>query len=373
MKPEYIVIQCNENKIYVRESVIPLLSEVDVIVFDCDGVLLDVQKQYRQAAAWTTCAIVKAFTGVTLPMALFDDGLNFAYKRTGGMNNDWDLTYALAMRVLASSPETCEINRLARRSMGLDLPQRLKYIGENSVEACIPVGGLRGELLSFAASLDDTGVEAVDGRLLPGMADVKRALGHPGGVGESIVSTMFEEVFGGAALFEEAFGIPARLTDAERGYVDEGRVEVVEQTIDRLEEIIGGSRFGVASGSPSNTARHLLGSILDRFKPEAQVWLEDVKEEENRLGRVDLGKPNPYSLTRSAEAYHPYKRALYVGDTVADMLMAERVGGRYLFMGVYGCAASSEAAREAFMEAGCGIVAQSVNDLPAALRVGGAR
>lgn len=368
MKPKYVKLQREEGKtLYVREDQISCFSEVDVIIFDCDGVLLDVQRSYSQAVARTTNALVKAFTGVMLPETLFDDRLNFAYKRTGGFNNDWDLTYALVMRVLASSPDADEINMLAQRSLDIDdILRRLRFIEKNRVEAGIPVGSLYDELLSFASGLDDSGVESVD-KHLPAMESVRQALDHPGGVGESIVSTMFEEVFGGAVLFKETFGVPTRFIESEKGYVENGRIEVTDRTLDQLEEIIGGARFGIASGSPANTARHVLGAILGRFRPEAQIWHDDIKEAEEMTGRRDLGKPNSYSLIRSAETYQPIRRVLYVGDTVADMLMAERAGDEYLFAGVYGCVAEGNEASETFLKAGSDIVAHSVNDLPAAL------
>ena len=369
MNPKYIELQREGNKLYVREDRLPWLAEVDVIVFDCDGVLLDVRESYGKAVAWIMSALVEAFTGVKLPETLIDERLSFAYKRTGGMNNDWDLTYALVMRVLASSPEAAEIEGLAQRSLEIDdMLQRLRFIEENRVEAGIPMDGLYEELLSFATGLDDSGVESVDAQLLPAMKGVKQALAHPGGVWESIVSTIFEEVFSGAALFEETFGVPARFTVAQTGYVENEMVVVTDETLDQLEEIIGGARFGVASGSLANTALYALGVALQRFRPEAQVWYDDIEQAEAATGRRGLGKPNPYPLTRSAEPYQPITRALYAGDTVADMLTAERAGDRYLFAGVYGCVAASVEARQAFLEYGCDVVAHSVNDLPTILR-----
>jgi HAD superfamily hydrolase (TIGR01549 family) len=370
MNSTYLELQSGGNPLSVREDRLPWLAEVDVIVFDCDGVLLDVRDSYSKTVAWTASTLVEAFTGARLPEALFDERLNFAYKRTGGMNSDWNLTYALVMKTLASSPDAAEIDGLAKRSLDIeDMSRRLSFIEENRVEAGIPFDGLYDDLLSFASKLDESGVESVDTELMPPMRGVKQALCHPGGVGESVVSTMFEEVFSGAALFEEAFGVPARFKGVQTGFVENEKVVVTDETLDQLEEIIGGNRFGVASGSPANTARYALGAALDRFSPDAQAWLDDVEEAEEATGRRGLGKPNPYLLTRSAESYQPIKRALYVGDTVADMLMAEKAGDRYLFAGVYGCVAASEEARQAFLKGGCDVVAHSVNDLPTVLRV----
>jgi len=369
MNPKYIELQREGNPLYVREDRLPWLAEVDVIVFDCDGALLDVRQSYSRTVAWTTSALVEAFTAVKLPETLFDERLNFAYKRTGGMNSDWDLTYALVMKVLASSPEAAEIDELAQRSLDIDdMSQRLRFIEENRVEAEISFDGLYDDLLSFAAKLDDSGVDSVDAQLLPPMKGVKQALSHPGGVGESIVSTMFEEVFSGSTLFEDTFGVPARFTKAPTGYVENERVVITDETLDQLEEIIGGARFGIASGSQANTARHALGAALGRFSPQARVWQDDIEQAEEATGRRGLGKPNSYSLTRAAEPYQPITRAIYVGDTVADMLTAERAGNRYLFAGVYGCVAASDEARQAFLKVGCDVVAHSVNDLPTILR-----
>jgi len=371
MNPRYIELQSGGNPVSVREDRLPWLAEVDVIVFDCDGVLLDVRDSYSRAVAWTASTLVEAFTGAKLPEALFDERLNFAYKRTGGLNNDWDLTYALVMKTLASSPEAAEIDGLAKRSLDIDMSRRLSFIEENQVDTVIPLDVLYDDLISFAAKLDESGVVSVDSQLTPPMRGVKQALCHPGPVGESIVSTVFEEAFSGAALFEEAFDVPARFTGAQTGFVENERIVVTEETLDRLEEIIGGDRFGIASGSPANTARYALGAAIERFNPEAQAWQDDVEKAEEAAGRRGLGKPNPYLLTLSAKPYQPFKRVLYVGDTLADMLMAERAGDRYLFAGVYGCVAAGTEARQAFLDAGCDVVAHSVNDLPTVLRLAG--
>lgn len=370
MSPGYIELQNGGNPVSVREDRLPRLAEVDVVVFDCDGALLDVRESYSRAVAWTASTLVEAFTGAKLPEALFDERLNFAYKRTGGLNNDWDLTYALVMKTLASSPGAAEVDGLAKRSLDIDdMSRRLRFIEENQIDTVMPLDVLYDDLISFAAKLDESGVESVDSQLTPPMRGVKQALSHPGVVGESMVSTMFEEAFSGTALFEEAFDLPARFTVAQTGFVENERIVVTDETLDQLVEIIGGDRFGIASGSPANTARYALGAAIERFNPKAQAWQDDVEKAEKAAGRRGLGKPNPYLLTLSAKPYQPIKRVLYVGDTLADMLMAERAGDRYLFAGVYGCVAAGGEARRAFLDAGCDVVAHSVNDLPTVLRL----
>ncbi len=59
----------------------------DLIIFDMDGVLVDVHESYRAAI----CATVKHFTGKPITPNLIQD-----YKNQGGWNNDWLLSQKMA-------------------------------------------------------------------------------------------------------------------------------------------------------------------------------------------------------------------------------------------------------------------------------------
>ncbi len=58
----------------------------DIIVFDMDGVLVDVNESYRETIVQT----VQHFTGTTIPRERIQD-----YKNQGGWNNDWELSHRL--------------------------------------------------------------------------------------------------------------------------------------------------------------------------------------------------------------------------------------------------------------------------------------
>jgi phosphoglycolate phosphatase-like HAD superfamily hydrolase len=368
-RPNYIEYRLGSQSAYVRGDKLSEIRRVDVIVFDCDGVLIDISESYPRAVAKTTRVLVEAFTGATLQESLFDGALNFAYKQRGGFNNDWALAYALVMRILAESAEAGSINRLALESLRCpDIHGRYKFIKENRVDAKIDSAGLHGKLMDFSMVLDETGVKSVDAKLLPELEGVKRALSHPGGVGESMVSTMFEEFFLGATLFQETFQTPAKFNASPVGYVKNEKVVIAERALDWLEALIGGPRFGIASGSLADTARHVLGGTLSRFHPAAQVWHDDVAAAEREAGG-SLHKPSPYPLLRASEPFRPYNRVLYVGDTMADKLMTENAGEGFLFAGVFGCVAAKEETRSALLEAGSAMVLASVNQLPTLLRL----
>jgi len=369
MSGAYREVSAEGEAAYVREGSLDDLRGVDVVVFDCDGVLLDVRGSYIRAVARTTAILVEAFTGSRVPEDLVDPALNYAYKRTGGFNNDWSLAYALTMRTLAEAGDAlADINRVAEAASDIkELRERLDYIRLHRPEAPIPVEGLYQKLYRFADELDDTGHQAVD-RALGQLMPVKRALGYRAGVGDSLVPTLFEGLLLGRGLFQTVFGYPSLLPGCERGFVEDAEAVITERTLRDLEALLGGPRLGVASGSIRGTAYHVLGPLAHMIPRGAQVWHDDVDEAIRATGREGLHKPDPYPLLAACEPYKPYRRVLYVWDTAADHLMAGRAGEGFLFAGVYGVAHSADETRRGFLKAGCDVVASSVNQLPGVLR-----
>jgi len=370
VRPEYIKLD-TEKPVNIRKDRLSQIAEVDMTVFDCDGVLLDVRRSYNKAVAQTTIIIIEAFTGTRLPEELFDGSLNFKYKTTGGFNNDWTHTYAYIMRILAEvgAEDLMEINRLSVESLEYEKPaDRFNYI-QGKLSISIPIKGLYEKLGAFASRLDASGIESVDRELLDIVGlKVKETLKFRAEVGDSIVSTLFEELFGGKALFTETFGFPPSFVEVEQGIVEDEEIIVTESTIDQFEELFGGARFGIASGSLANTARHALGAILDRFPKPSRIWHDVVDDFMRELGQEGLHKPNKFPLLKAVEPYMPFNKALYVGDTMADYLTAQNAGDDFLFAGVYECVHQPEDAMNAFLDRGSDIVAPTVNDLPMIIR-----
>ena len=60
-----------------------VIPDADILVFDMDGVLVDVSDSYRETIVQTVCI----FTGKTITRDLIQE-----YKNRGGFNNDWVLS-----------------------------------------------------------------------------------------------------------------------------------------------------------------------------------------------------------------------------------------------------------------------------------------
>ena len=366
---KYIEIENPRGTIYIRENKLTQLAKVDTIVFDCDGVLLDVRNAYNVAIAATTKIIIEAFTGTVIPEEIFDSELNHLFKRTGGFNNDWSHAYAVLMRILAELPDDklAELKKLAEESLRYQAPKdRFDYMSDK-VKAEIPLEGLYDKLSEYAVKLDASGIDKVDELLLPRVGiNIKQALKFRGEVGESIVSTLFEELFSGETLFKESFGFEPSFVRPGTGIVEADEVVIQGETLDILESILGGPRFGVASGSLENTARHALKEIKDRFPRDSQYWHDVVDRDAKRLGEDNLHKPNPYPLLKASEPFDS-EETLFIGDTMADYLTAENAGEGYVFAGVYASVHSGDVVRNSFLKIGCAVVAPTVNEIPIVL------
>ncbi|KYH41816.1 MAG: hypothetical protein AYL32_002960 [Candidatus Bathyarchaeota archaeon B26-2] len=394
----YIKLDVSDlGEAYVKKSVLNQLKAVNAAIFDCDGVLIDARNSYNMAIAKTVAYILEGLTGITLPKGVISNEVIISFKRSGGFNSDWDLAYAILMFTISRLPRSFwETFKRYIESPGRfkDPLEAFRTIRERVTRRPIIeeisnafLKDLGDELVRFAEALDEDGIESVDRKLRSDpksngdirrlYGEMKRFLRYPGGIGESVISTVFEEFFRGPKLFKESCGQEPRFNRRERGLIDLEKVIIKPETLDVLEELFEGPRFGVASGSFLRPAQYILGNLLERFNPEALVFYDEVFRAELEASRksgvsVSLKKPNPFSLFRSARSLEPFSYAVYVGDSMEDALTVEKArerDPRFLFVGVYYHSPPRDATLRDFLAARCDVVLPTVNELPSILEL----
>ena len=87
--------------IYVDDSKIEILNEINTIIFDCDGVLIDITKSYDLAIIKTTQYVLENFVKITGAIDV-DFKIIDGFKSTGGFNDEVDLTYAAIISLVAA-------------------------------------------------------------------------------------------------------------------------------------------------------------------------------------------------------------------------------------------------------------------------------
>jgi phosphoglycolate phosphatase-like HAD superfamily hydrolase len=292
----------------------------DCVLFDIDGVLVDIRRSYNEAIKKTVDFIVK-------PRGTVTDRLILKFRQSGGFNNDTDTSYAIALALLAN-------------------PQK-------------SVTSARSFLNKVAENADETGIASVEKYLAKyGIAKHKEMLAYPAPVKDSYVGRVFDELFYGPALFKKQNGVAPKYCNVKRPLIANDRLVVSTKTMKTLHEKFSGN-LAIVSGRSRLAAEYSLRPIWKYFDLDACVFLEDEKRE--------YAKPNPYAAKRAMQAMNA-KSAIYAGDSAEDMLMARRAqeetGNPIAFVGIYGCSPEPKKSLALFNEMRAEAAARSVDSLP---------
>jgi HAD superfamily hydrolase (TIGR01548 family) len=291
---------------------------VDAVVLDVDGVLVDVADSYRRAVVES----VERVHGETVARTDLQ-----RFKDAGGFNNDWDLTYAVALYVLAS-----------REGLDRDAAAFADLVAATG-------GGLSGAEAVVADALDPDARERV-------LAEWDRERLH----------ATFQRLYLGPDLYRELEGDDPDVLGIdpnEGGFIHDEPTLLEPDTRDALR-----SRFdvGVLTGRPAAEADIALDRVgLDL--PDGVVFTMDGDHP---------GKPEPDALLALADRFDADALA-FVGDTLDDVrtaVNAREADARdreFYGVGVLTGGLTGEDGRRKFERAGAEAVLESVNDLPDAL------
>jgi HAD superfamily phosphatase len=304
-------------------------KNIDGILFDVDGVLIDTRLSYNLAIKKTVKHVLDILNKAKTIQSV-SDRILLKMRRTGGFNNDTDTTYALILTSLVGQiTSTKEL-------------ESLLFGATNNIDA-------RG-IISVERHLSTLYSRAT-------VAKIKHKLNYPGPLGGSIVTTVFDEVFYGAELFKRRYGIYPKYYFGH-GLIDNEKIMITRDTVRFLLSRFNNS-IGVVSGRSKLAFEHSLQGILSTFNKEACIFLEDEPRKN--------AKPNPYGI-RKAMKRMLTKHAIYVGDSVEDIIMVEKakeeMGLDVEFIGVYGSSAKPMETRKALKQNGAELVLRSVNKLP---------
>ena len=281
----------------------------DAVVLDVDGVLVDVADSYRRAIVESVSHVY----GETIEKADIQQ-----FKDAGGFNNDWELTDAAALYVLA-------------RDEGFAL-----------------------SLSSFTDRVAATGggVSAAETVVLDALGPAERERVMNDWDPERL-RAVFQQRYLGSDLYRELEGGEP---DVETpGYIHDESVILDAETVEALQ------------------ARYDIGVLTGRPAAEADIALAraglDVPDEHRfTMDDWDEGKPDPYALVTLAERFDA-ESTVFVGDTLDDIRTtvnaAETDRERtYRGVGVLTGGLTGEAGRRKYERAGAVAVIDSVNDLP---------
>jgi len=281
--------------------------EVDAVVLDIDGVVVDVADSYRRAIIES----VERACGKTI-----DRDAVQSFKDAGGFNNDWELTDAAALYVIAR-----------REGLRMDVETFTDRIAEGG-------GGL------------DAAKDVVAD--LPRVAQAR--------VRDQWDTERLRETFQALYLGEERYrelegGEPSF---AAPGYIHDEPTLIGPETIADLTD-----RFdvGVLTGRPAAEAEIALNRVGLDVPDEHRFTMDDWTE----------GKPHPQALVTLAERFDA-ERIAFAGDTLDDVRTARNADDEdetrvYYGVGVLTGGLTGESGRKTFAKNGADAVVDDVNEL----------
>ena len=321
----------------------------NLIVFDMDGVIVDVSKSYREAVRQTARLFFRGAPGWnSLPEPLFSLSDLAGIKQRGGLNNDWALTY--------------HVLDLLTTQVGVpDLPDETDswLLHEKTLQAC-DLERLIDFLASHASPLEylQQKFGAHHSQFIQKMSSNDVGNGN-------VIKQIFQETYLGRNLFKTTYNLPA-YTDPGEGLITRETL-LIEPAV--FQKLAGGNLLALATGRPQAEADYALDLFDIRPYFSSVFSLDDCIREENRLLKneqktVSLSKPHPYMLEAIAQIHaHEASQRYYVGDMPDDMLAANRSGYAYTSVGIVASAPDKKKLQQSLQASGAKYVIQDIIDL----------
>ena len=312
--------------IYVDDSFDP--TKFDSIIFDCDGVLVDITNSYDQTIVKTTKYVLETLAKINDSIKI-DFKIIDGFKSTGGFNDEVDLTYAAILSIVAA------------KKLKKDQTEFINLVINNS---------------------DSTGIKSVE-TFIKNQVDISEIieqLSYPGSHKDNILYQIFDQLFYGPELYSKLFKNTSKFS--ESGLIENDIVIFNNDLADKLENKFH-KQISMVTGRGKESVKYSLKQLLDKFDLQNSMFLEDEPRE--------LAKPNPQSLVNSITGMNS-KSCLYVGDSMEDFIMAKKatiLGNNTTFCGIIGTSKNPDEKLQLFGENEAILVLDSINLLPKVLNL----
>ena len=310
-----------------------------------DGVLIDVSASYRDVVRRTAGLFFQPARGAErLPNPLFELSDLAAVKQSGGLNNDWDLTFEVislffSLIDYAGTHESrdpwdryratigcCDVNSMADFLQSADRPltSLLEQHGRHKNE--------------FVSST------------------------YHGDVGSgNIIKQIFQEIYLGETLFRSTYDLDPEVYHGE-GFILREKILIDRQLLAELAE---DNVLAIATGRPRAEAEYPLEHFqLNQFFSQI-LTLDDCLAAENRIFEqeertVSLSKPNPFMLDAIVKkCREPFEGYYYVGDMPDDMIAAANSQANFKGIGIVLSAPDKESLKEDLLRAKADFIIES--------------
>ena len=317
------------KEIYISDDMIQKIQKFDSIIFDCDGVLVDIRNSYDYAINKTISAIMNE---------LFDDKISdvvnskilYGLKASGGFNDEVAVVYAIVMTLVASKKSNLKFEKL---------------------------------IIDIINNANESGINSIDNYFINqniDLKEIKLKLDYENSRKISYIHRIFNQLFYGPKLYEEIFKEKSQFS--EKPLIDLDNIVLDDNLMSKLKTRFG-NKISTVTGRGNFAFSYSMKNYLDNFDMKNSVFLEDRS--------LELAKPNPESLIESISGINS-KCSLYIGDSMEDLMMVEKCkehGYDVAFCGIYGSSDEPELKYELFQKNKASFILESIQELPKALNL----
>jgi HAD superfamily hydrolase (TIGR01548 family) len=265
------------SELYIKQELLKTLGQLDALILDIDGVVLDVSQSFRVAIADTAQYYATQVLNLADSGPILQTGETELFKMAGGFNSDWDLTNAVVALIVAKQAQTSADNTLTIREAELswdDYTQAIKRRG----------GGLKAAEAVILEYLTPSERRDFATRWNP-----------------KLVTQLFQEMYAGDGTCRALYGFDPEHIHGEGYYKNEKVILDANLLPAKL-------KIGIVTGrTDSETRLALKMAGLTQRIPESNWITEDS----------GVRKPDGRTMLQLREKMS-FRYAIFIGDTIDD-------------------------------------------------------
>ncbi len=269
-----------EEKIFLKNNILDRLFQVDTLVFDIDGVLIDVRNSFIKTICQTVQFYFKKVLHFNGSHNLINPEEVEYFKMAGGFNNDWDLTSVVVLFYLmkARKNNLKDVDELRDKEPGIKI----------FATKILPFGGGLSKALDL--------LEKKDGHSKEWIFNLWD---------KDLIIKIFKEIYAGEEYCFNINGFHPSLIKSE-GLIKHEKVIINKNKKKFLQNF----SIGVLTGRTKGEARVALKRLN---------WSDIISEENIFTADDGLEKSNPQGLIKLSENLKT-RLGIYVGDIWDDLL-----------------------------------------------------
>ena len=215
MSKKYQKKTINNKPIYQKISQ-NKIKNIDTIIFDCDGVLIDTKKSYDKCIELTISYILKNMINKKFSKFKISKTTIDLFRQTGGFNNDYKCCYVIILKIASMMPKNLtksykieyqKINKKKNINSFIKLQLIKTEINKINKKSNIKIVNQKyiNELNKFAKEIKDIELESIENQIMIGLNNeqrkflkvMKEFLNYPKNSKINIIINVFDEFFYG--------------------------------------------------------------------------------------------------------------------------------------------------------------------------------